>query len=178
MPEIRFAVLGDAAQLAELAERTFRGTFTAQNTAEDMELHCRESYGTAIQAGELAAADRACFVASEGAGLIGFAQLRWGHAPECVAAKFPGEIQRLYVAREWHGLGVAQQLMQACLEELARRGSEVAWLGVWERNPRAISFYRKFGFNEVGAHVFPLGRDPQRDIVMMRAVGLAGCGDL
>jgi RimJ/RimL family protein N-acetyltransferase len=44
----------------------------------------------------------------------------------------------------------------------------VVWLGVWERNPRAIAFYKKFGFLEVGVHVFPLGFDPQRDIVMSR----------
>ncbi len=47
------------------------------------------------------------------------------------------------------------------------------WLGVWEHNPRAIAFYRKLGFVENGDHVFPLGDDPQRDIVMVRAVGPA-----
>jgi ribosomal protein S18 acetylase RimI-like enzyme len=46
----------------------------------------------------------------------------------------------------------------------------VVWLGVWERNPKAIAFYKKFGFREVGAHVFPLGSDPQRDVVMARPV--------
>jgi ribosomal protein S18 acetylase RimI-like enzyme len=44
------------------------------------------------------------------------------------------------------------------------------WLGVWERNPRAISFYKKWGFVEEGDHTFALGGDPQRDIVMVRAV--------
>jgi ribosomal protein S18 acetylase RimI-like enzyme len=48
--------------------------------------------------------------------------------------------------------------------------ADVAWLGVWERNPKAIAFYRKFGFQEVGEHVFPLGSDAQRDIVMSRPI--------
>jgi ribosomal protein S18 acetylase RimI-like enzyme len=60
--------------------------------------------------------------------------------------------------------------MDACIGELTTRRSDVAWLGVWERNPRAISFYRKFGFAEVGEHVFSLGNDPQRDIVMARKI--------
>jgi RimJ/RimL family protein N-acetyltransferase len=38
---------------------------------------------------------------------------------------------------------------------------------VWERNPRAIAFYAKLGFVEAGDHVFPVGNDPQRDVVMM-----------
>jgi ribosomal protein S18 acetylase RimI-like enzyme len=58
--------------------------------------------------------------------------------------------------------------MAACLEELKARGSDVAWLGVWERNPRAIAFYRKMGFAECGEHVFTLGHEPQRDVVMAR----------
>jgi ribosomal protein S18 acetylase RimI-like enzyme len=37
---------------------------------------------------------------------------------------------------------------------------------VWEKNPRAIDFYKKWGFKEVGAHIFPLGDDPQRDLIM------------
>jgi hypothetical protein len=31
---------------------------------------------------------------------VGFAQLRWGKAPSCVVADAPGEIHRLYVARD------------------------------------------------------------------------------
>jgi ribosomal protein S18 acetylase RimI-like enzyme len=40
------------------------------------------------------------------------------------------------------------------------------WLGVWEHNPRAIAFYHKHGFVDVGDHVFLLGEDPQTDIIM------------
>ena len=76
----------------------------------------------------------------------------------------------MYVVDEWHGKGIALRLMDACLSEMKRRESDIAWLGVWERNPRAIAFYGKFGFGEVGAHEFLLGADVQRDVVMSRAV--------
>jgi ribosomal protein S18 acetylase RimI-like enzyme len=87
-----------------------------------------------------------------------------------VPGNAPGEINRIYVAGEWHGKGVAQALMDACLGELRARGSDVAWLGVWEHNPKALAFYRKLGFVERGEHVFALGDDPQRDIVMSRPI--------
>jgi ribosomal protein S18 acetylase RimI-like enzyme len=41
------------------------------------------------------------------------------------------------------------------------------WLGVWERNPRAIAFYLKTGFVSVGSHVFMVGSDPQTDLVLV-----------
>lgn len=170
MPTIRPADRTDAAPLAQLAEKTFRDTFGAANTAEDMELHCLTSYSETIQADEIVAPNMSTWLAVDGDRLIGFTQLRWGATPPCVQAKSAGEIQRLYVAADWLGKGVAQELMQTCLDEMRRRGADAAWLGVWERNPRAIAFYRKFGFVEVGEHVFPLGRDLQRDMVMTRAV--------
>lgn len=165
---VRRADSFDAAPLAALAERTFREAFEAVNTPENMHRHCRDNYGEAIQAREIVDPARITLLCESGGELAGYAQLRWGGPPACVAGTAPGEVQRLYVAGEFHGRGVAQALMDACLAELAARGSDVAWLGVWERNPRAIAFYRKYGFVPVGEHVFPVGDDPQRDLVMVR----------
>lgn len=170
MPLVRKASRRDAKPLSRLAEATFRSTFGAVNTGEDMDLHCRTSYSEAIQAGEIANPDMLTLLRDGDEELVGFAQLRWGDAPDCVVAQSPGEIQRLYVADARHGKGIAQSLMDACIEAMQAHGADVIWLGVWEHNPRAISFYRKCGFVEVGDHVFPLGHDPQRDIVMARPV--------
>jgi len=59
------------------------------------------------------------------------------------------------------------------VEQTARslRGRTL-WLGVWERNPRAIAFYGKCGFVDVGHHAFVVGTEEQTDRVMARAVGL------
>ena len=44
------------------------------------------------------------------------------------------------------------------------------FLGVWEHNPRAQAFYRKWGFERVGEHVFQMGDDPQIDWWMVRTL--------
>lgn len=165
---VRRAVAADAGTVAALAERTFREAFEAQNPPEEMERHCRENFGTAIQAREIAAADRMTLLVEERGRAVGFAQLRWDSPPEGVVGAVPGEIQRFYVLQEFHGAGIAATLMSACLAALRDRGSDVAWLGVWEENPRAIAFYRKHGFVEVGRKTFMLGTDPQRDLVLAR----------
>lgn len=170
MPTIRSATPGDASRLAQLAEFTFRATFGTANSAEDMELHCRNTYGEAIQAREIDNPHMLTLLCEEDGELIGFAQLRWGVAPACVIGRKPGEVQRLYVTSAWHGQGIAQALMNSCLQMLAQRGSDVVWLGVWEQNPRAMAFYRKMMFMEAGEHEFLLGNDLQRDIVMIRPV--------
>ena len=103
--------------------------------------------------------------------MVGFAQLRSGAAPEAVAGSVPLEIQRLYLHPEWLGSGIAHRLMTHLLERARSRNADTVWLGVWERNPRAIAFYRKFGFVEVATQVFTVGNDPQRDVVMARSLG-------
>ena len=60
--------------------------------------------------------------------------------------------------------------MNEVLRLARERAADHLWLGVWEHNPRAIAFYRKYGFREVGEHVFQLGRDPQRDLILVRSV--------
>jgi len=170
LPNIRRARGDDAMKLSVIAEQTFRDTFSRVNKPEDMDLHCRNTFGAAIQAKEIASPDRVTLLYEQGTRLVGFAQLRWGKVPTCVVADAPGEIQRLYVVGDAQGKGAAHEIMDACIHEMVRHGSDVVWLGVWARNPRAIAFYRKFAFREVGEHLFPLGTDRQRDIVMSRPV--------
>ena len=170
MPVIRPAEPSDARRLAELAELTFRDTFKATNTPDDMNLHCASHYSEAIQGREIADPKMATLVCEHDGELVGFAQLRWGHTPDCIKAERPVEIQRLYVREAWHGKGIAQELMSESMALARASGADQVWLGVWERNPRAIAFYRKWGFAEVGDHIFPVGSDPQRDIVMTRVV--------
>lgn len=166
MFSIRKADSHDAKALARVAESTFRATFAATNSAADMASHCRNSFGEELQRSEILDPAMVNLLCEQDGELIGFAQLRWGQPPACVKVQQAGEIQRLYVIASAHGKGVAQALMSACIEELKQRNSGAVWLGVWEKNPRAIAFYKKVGFVEVGEHIFRLGDDPQRDVIM------------
>ena len=168
---IRPAEERDAASLAALAERTFRDTFAHVNRAEDIDAHCRKHYRESIQSAEIRDPNRTTLVCDVQERLVAYGQLRWGGAPSSVVAARPAEIQRLYVDASWHGKGVAQALMASLLEAAVSGGADVAWLGVWEQNPRAIAFYAKSGFAVVGDHVFVLGTDPQRDLVLARRLG-------
>ena len=144
MSIIRLAKLSDATDLAKLADVTFRDTFSEQNTRENMDAHCLSSYGQEIQCQEIASPEYVTLVAEVDSKLVAYAQLRWSEAPSCVSANCPGEIQRLYVDKNFHGKGIAHNLMNECLKVFEERNTDIAWLGVWEENPRAIAFYKKY----------------------------------
>ena len=159
---IRRAIPDDAARLADLAARTFHDTFAAHNRPEDMEAYMSTAYGAEVQLGELTDPARITLVVEEGEALIAYAQLRVD-IPQI-------EIGRFYVDNAWHGRGIAQSLMSVVLELARDLGATRLWLGVWERNTRAIAFYQKCGFVDCGSQPFLLGSDLQTDRVMERPV--------
>ena len=165
---IRPARIDDAAWVAVLAERTFRETYTAYNTPDDMERYVAEHFGPAHQTAELGDARLVTLVAEVDARLAGYTQLARGPAPNGVNAVTPMEVVRFYVDRPWHGSGLAHELMAAAVDAARNGGADALWLGVWERNPRAIAFYRKCGFQNAGTQTFVLGTDHQRDLVLAR----------
>ncbi len=164
---IRRAAVSDAPALAELAARTFTETFAADNSPEDLDAHLRSSYGVAQQTAELEDRDAIALLAFQGEELAGFAQVRRQSAPACVTGERPIELHRFYLARSAHGTGLAAPLMRAARAAAQELGGLHLWLGVWQRNPRAIAFYLKAGFVQVGSHVFMVGSDPQTDWVLV-----------
>ena len=167
---IRRARVPDARWLAELAERTFREAFSDDNTPADMERYVAEHFGSALQEAELRDPRLTTLVAEVDGAPAGYAQLARGAAPPNVTVREPAELVRFYVDRPWHGQGLAQQLMDATLSAAKAAGARTLWLGVWERNPRAIAFYRKCGFRDAGTQIFVLGTDRQRDLVLVRSL--------
>jgi ribosomal protein S18 acetylase RimI-like enzyme len=158
--------LDDAESLARLAERTFRNTFVEASNPTDMDLHCAKNFSVEIQRREILNPNYVTILADLEGELVAFAQVRLLSPQQCVIAERPSELYRLYVSSEWHGRGIAHEVMSEVLTTAAHGGADCVWLGVWEQNPKAIAFYRKYGFKVVGDHVFQVGTDPQRDLVM------------
>ena len=93
-----------------------------------------------------------------------------GDVPSCVRGSAPVELLRFYVDQAWHGQGIAQVLMAEVIAAAVADGSKTLWLGVWERNPRALAFYGKCGFRDVGSHEFVMGTDHQTDRILARSL--------
>lgn len=162
---IRRAVAADAAALAELAARTYADTFGAECKPEDLTRFFAATYSREIQLAEIEDPRQQTWVV-EADCLVAFAQLRDGSRPACVTTPRPLEIRRFYVDRPHLGRGIAQALMQQLQTAAVNFGARSLWLGVYERNYRAVAFYRRQGFIDVGSHDFLFNEEVQTDRVM------------
>jgi diamine N-acetyltransferase len=171
---VRRAAVDDASQLAAFAERVFRETFETDNRPEDFARYLSSAFGPAIQRREIADPALVTLLLECDGTLAGYAQMREAPPPGGAAARPAIDLRRFYIDRRWHGRGLARTLMSAAEGVAAERRATAIWLAVWERNPRAIAFYRKCGFLDVGSQLFLMGTDRQNDRVMLRPLAADG----
>jgi len=169
---VRRAEAADAEALAEFAGGVFAEAFGAGTRPEDMTSHLAERFGVHQQTEEILDPAVITLLVEEDGRLIAYTQVTTLHAPPpCVTGEAPVEIGRFYVDRSWQGRGLAQRLMAAARDAARELGGRTVWLAVWEHNPRAIAFYQKCGFRDVGSQPFRLGSDLQTDLVMVGGLG-------
>ena len=169
------ANLATATRLAALGRQTFAETFAANNSPEDMAAYLAEAYGPEIQLAQLQDPRCTCLLAEMQGQAVGYVQL-WLDSvlglPATDTTTKQLEIKQLYIVEDWIGTGLGAALMRRGLELAQAASVSAVVLGVWERNHRALAFYQRFGFREVGEVAFRLGQDVQRDLVLRK--GLAG----
>lgn len=168
---LRSGTTDDAPQLAALGAAVFRQTYGAAIPAEILEIYLTQHFSAEAFRSDLAGAGSNYLLAWHNAGLAGFGKLEATPPPVGVPARRPVELAKLYVAQAYHGRGVGPALMRETLNEAARLGYYSLWLCVWEKNERALAFYRKWGFSQVGTYEIRVGPISFNDLVLAREIG-------
>ncbi len=168
---LRQGVAVDLALLADLSVRTFREAFESFYATEDFEDFLQGAFNAEKLRKELA--DPACtflFAELEGEP-VGYALVREGPPEPCVQGPDPIELVRIYALQKAVGKGVGPALMEACIRIAKEKGAKTLWLGVWENNPRALAFYARQGFVDVGFHTFLVGSQVDVDRILVKDLG-------
>lgn len=167
---VRRAAEEDLQDLADLAARSFRDTFEADNDASNIEDYLKSSLTVENTRDEFDDCDNSFLVAVRSGhdALVGYAKLSTTTEDPSVDGQNTVEIQRIYADSLEIGRGVGAALMRACLGMAGDLRCQAIWLGVWEENKRAILFYERWGFATVGIRQFALGSELQNDLVMAR----------
>jgi len=165
---IRRAGMSDADTIARVGAATFKAAFGPDNTIANMDEYLASNFNLETIQSQLADPSSVFLMGFEAEKLIGYAMFKEGTPPASVSGSNPLELVRFYVVVEVIGLGYGSDFMRACLEEAEKLGHTNIWLGVWEKNKRAIRFYEKWGFKKIGIKQFLLGDDVQHDFIMQR----------
>ena len=170
---VRRAVGGDAAALALLGAATFLETYAPLIDGADIVAQCAGQQRAETYAAWLEAPDSAVFIAASDTGApVGLAVMM-PPSPEIDSPAVKDgdrELKRIYVLSPWQGSGLGAALMAHGVAEAAARGAGRVLVGVLGRNARAIAFYRRQGFAEIGTRRFLVGRHWHDDLVLARGI--------
>jgi len=170
---IRKATPGDAGALAELAAVTFPLACPPESRPEDIAAHIANTLSERNFRDYLADPEVTVLVLDVDGALRGYSLLvdRPTQDPDVASALSltpAAELSKCYVHPDHHGVGAAAELMRASVAAAAATGARGLWLGVNSQNARAIRFYEKSGFRQVGTKSFRLGDTVEHDFVLER----------
>jgi ribosomal protein S18 acetylase RimI-like enzyme len=167
-PSIRTATIYDGNIIAELSHRTFYDAFGSFNTKENMEKFMQNEFNKERLIGQISEPKNIFLLAYEKDEPVGYARMLESPSPPELGEVDAIEISRIYVEQKTIAKGIGSLLLRKCIDMAREKNKNMIWLGVWEHNTKAISFYRKFGFEKFGDQIFMLGDDPQTDLLMKK----------
>jgi diamine N-acetyltransferase len=166
---IKKAFIEDLEIIQNVGRETFYETFAPHNPEEIIKDYLKKSFATEKITSELNNPKSFFFIAWEENNPVGYLKLNSGSAQtELKDDETSLEIERIYVKSSHHGKKVGQLLYDKALKIAENQNKKYIWLGVWEKNERAVNFYKKNGFVEFNKHIFKLGNDEQTDLMMKK----------
>ncbi len=143
-------------------------TFSVHNSAEDMQLYLNNNLSIEKLESELSSKNTEFYFALLNKEITGYLKINFLDTEIDSEEKTSLEIERIYVLQAFQGMKIGQVLLNKVIQIAGQRPVDFIWLGVWEKNLKAINFYKKNGFTHYGEHIFMLGNDAQTDILMRR----------
>jgi ribosomal protein S18 acetylase RimI-like enzyme len=168
--QIRPVTLQDVQILKETARQTFYDAFHDTNTPENLRAYLHESFSVERLTEELINPLSRFYFALVNDEVAGYLKVNEGSAQTEFQHDQWFEVERIYIMKQYWGQSIGQTLLDFALKQATEQKCTTVWLGVWERNYRALRFYQKNGFQPFSRHIFQVGDDPQWDILMKKEI--------
>lgn len=160
----RDAVPADLPQIDAVFRESFTDTFAHLYDPKDLAAFF-DKFTLEAWAEEMADDQYAFRVVETDGRMVGFAKIGPPSVPvESRADRL--ELRQIYLLKEWHGQGIAQQLMDWGIAQVKRRGAQELYLTVYVDNLRAKRVYERYGFEAIGSYAFMVGDHADEDIIM------------
>ena len=168
MLTFRRCTMDDLQQLRDLLKETYQDTFGEFCSKKIMQIYLSEAFHKEKISQELNNPCSAFYFAYDDESLVGYIKVNDFPAQTDINDETSLELERIYLLQAFQGLGYGKELLDKAVCIAARKKKKYIWLGVWEKNLKAIGFYSKNGFRRSGEHVFVMGNEQQHDYIMKK----------
>jgi ribosomal protein S18 acetylase RimI-like enzyme len=166
--QIKEATPEDAQELEAISRKIFYDSFHDQNTEENILAYMDHAYHPDKLMEELHDPNVEYYFLCDHDRKIGYLKLNYADSQSDIGDPDSLEIERIYVDQAYQCKGLGAVLLEKAKTRAKEKRLRYVWLGVWEKNPRAIRFYERHGFMQFGSHQFIMGDEVQTDILMKK----------
>lgn len=147
----RLARADDALCLGVLGTQIFLDTYATEGLRATLAREVLSQFSTAAVSALLQRPHTRFIVAERAGHLIGYAQLTLGATQAQVPGAAAAELDKLYVQQPFLGIGIGAALLRRAEALAAESGMKTLWLTAWVGNARALRFYARQGYRDLGA---------------------------
>ena len=158
----------DLEMLQEISIDTFNDTFKDQNSPENMKAYLERAFNSKQLEKEISNISSEFFFLYFNEELAGYLKINTNDAQSEKMGDESLEIERIYIRNKFQRKGFGKYLMKKAMEIAIEQNKKLIWLGVWEKNEKAIGFYKKIGFVQTRVHSFHMGDEEQIDLIMTK----------
>lgn len=150
MIHIRKASIQDANILTEVGFQSFKSAHGHSAPKKDIEEYMSLNFNETTFTKELSEEKNHFYLISYNKKVVGYTLLIFNKKEAKIPIENCAYLSRIYLLEEYYGLGLGKQLFDF-IKILCIENQQLGiWLNVWVENLRAISFYKKMGFEIVG----------------------------
>lgn len=168
---IRYAERRDIKLISALSITTCYEAYFRLDPPHDLADYCFNFLSPEATEAEYDDPDSTFLIAELDGCAVGFVKLRENKQVDRLAGRHAIEVQRIYVLESQKGLGFGRRLLEHCAGIGRDRGFDVLWLGVWDKNLAAQSFYRRCGMSNIGTTGFTDGKSDFVNYVFALVLG-------
>ena len=153
-------------QLATISRTTFIDAFEKDNDPEDFKAYIDYAFEGSKLLKQLENPGTIFYFVYKSADLVGYLKLNENDAQTDIKSDEGMELERIYVLKDFQGQQIGQWMLDGTKIIASDKKKSFLWLGVWEKNLKAIRFYQNNGFSKFGTHPYYIGKDKQTDWLM------------
>lgn len=159
--------LADLDLLIDMSRSTFSDAFEKDNNPDDFKRYIAKAFNREQMSSELMNPNSSFyFLGDDELGLVGYVKLNRKDAQKEQFDLEAIELERIYVLKEFQGKRIGEVALSMIIDMAKKASASCLWLGVWEKNTKAIAFYENNGFITFDKHPYLIGEDEQYDFMM------------
>jgi diamine N-acetyltransferase len=146
----------DAQLLADIGRASFIESHGTSALAADIDKYVSETYTNNVFKAQLSDEKNIYHIIYYDKQPAGYSKIIFNTGHSNIPIKNITKLERLYLLKEFYNLKLGLELFNFNIELSKRNNQTGMWLFVWKENQRAVSFYKKAGFEITGSYNFKL----------------------